>query len=342
MFCVHSWSSGKFGKWFLKMDYFRSEKMWEQVLHEAKNVWPEDQWFLRFEMFSRTNLDLALFLNHDINRALYHKGYLLDNMFQYPQKPQALFLHKLKNINKRSAHDWHQETRRFMDLVFEMGRVNAAERMAHEILQETGDHPSTLRMFAEINIVKNQNNAARVFLGYLSRLRNNPPGQKWAEYMLGYLEDKGEFPPNERLDRIRSLNVRRDSIIIWPSVPYVMEELLASNPNNRMAFEYLMAHYLVSSNVWEIASSIGRFRALGYERLPVHIQEAVLLFTVKYGMQVDLYDYKIDQNTSRIFDTMMQSSEGAEEFIRKSAGDPQYRNSYYYHYFNIRPVSAGV
>ncbi|NIA21368.1 MAG: hypothetical protein GWP05_05235 [Anaerolineaceae bacterium] len=320
-----------------QMAYFRHNKMWGEFLELARQVQPQD--------FVRLPLENKLRLNHDINRALYHEGKLLDEMFHSPQDAGALFLFNRKR-KKRDLSRWESE--RVASLFFEIGRVNAAERMAHELLQRFGDRPSTLRLLAEINIVKEQTPAARVFLGYLAGLRNDPRYERWAEQMLSSFETTGALPVDERLLRIRSWNVRRGSLNSERTIVGDMMELLESNPKNRMAFEYLMANCLLTNNLQGVANNIGRLKKLGYQRMPRHIQEAILLYDFFAGRKVDLHGYRIEAKVRRQFATVIRTM----QYLKKAGRRPKefllflgrepYRDSYFFHFFSTWRPAAGA
>ena len=68
-----------------------------------------------------------------------------------------------------------------------------------------------------------------------------------------------------------------------------------------MAFEYLMAHYLLSCRVDKVAEHIGRLNDFGYFGIPRHYEEALLLYMTKPGVKVDLGDRRINYLTIQRF-----------------------------------------
>ena len=57
----------------------------------------------------------------------------------------------------------------------------------------------------------------------------------------------------------------------------LLHQLLDSNPRNQMAFEYLMAHYLMTTELRRLSRQIGPLETFAYPAIPRHIEEAVLL-----------------------------------------------------------------
>jgi hypothetical protein len=57
-----------------------------------------------------------------------------------------------------------------------------------------------------------------------------------------------------------------------------LEQLVKRNPSNRMALEYLFAYYLLNGELKNIRDHVPDFAAAGYRGVPMHVQEALLLY----------------------------------------------------------------
>lgn len=98
----------------------------------------------------------------------------------------------------------------------------------------------------------------------------------------------------------RELMVVGDSIDNTKHAERMLQGLLERNPRNRMAFEYLMAHYLLTRQPAKLAANLSRFDELGYPRVPRHCQEAVLIHLQTSGSsEIDLVQWKISSETWR-------------------------------------------
>jgi hypothetical protein len=76
--------------------------------------------------------------------------------------------------------------------------------------------------------------------------------------------------------RIRPLMLTRDYVGEF-STEQILQQCLEANPSNRVAFEYLLAHYLLTSDMEGFASLVPRLKDF-YPDLPTHVQEALLGF----------------------------------------------------------------
>jgi hypothetical protein len=74
--------------------------------------------------------------------------------------------------------------------------------------------------------------------------------------------------------------MRGDTATVTTGEPIdqTLAALLKRNPRNKMAFEYLMACYLVTGQVDKIVANVGKLREFGYERIPPLYEEAILIY----------------------------------------------------------------
>ncbi|KPK44776.1 MAG: hypothetical protein AMJ65_02055 [Phycisphaerae bacterium SG8_4] len=253
-------------------DYYL-RKQWREILELSRNL-PK----------GRSNV----YFNHSVNRALYHTGRLPYDMFKFPQTPHGIFLtHEVKAS--------YLTQMRLCDLFMELGRVNSAERLASEILASKNHSRIAVEKLAWINILKRQNDTARV---YLNVLKKDPVCRGRARALLGYLDDG--FAPDEAayIDTIRPRMHQEGHRGAWDeSIEQILTELLASNPANRMAFEYLMACYLITGRPDKIAASMGRLKEFAYDGVPTLYEEATLVYLGSKGQRVDLNKFNIKRET---------------------------------------------
>jgi len=228
------------------------------------------------------------YFNHDIIRALYHTGRLPYDLFHFPQTPYApLLTHEKKES--------HLTQLKLCDVFMELGQVNMAEKEASELLAVKGPHGITLEKLTWINILKNQTDTARI---YLNALKKDLVFRDTADALLSSLNNG--FAPEQTayIDKIRSYmheeqypNTGRESI------SEILLALLEQNPRNRMAFEYLMACYLLTRRADKVVENIERLNDLGYKGIPTLYEEAMLIYFGVKGQQIDLKKYNIRRET---------------------------------------------
>jgi hypothetical protein len=259
-----------------------------------------------------------------LHLALYHTGRLGQDLFSFTNQAGWELMPALKH--GLPACRPQSET------LFELGQVNLAEHYAHEALEWEGERPDILRLLARVNILKGRPRAARTFLNVLAQV---PLQRAWAQSWLRELEANPGLPDNAELARIRSRMVSTDLPHISLPTDSVLRQLLHANRKNQMAFEYLMAHYLLTRQVEKIVEEIGRLNDFAYTEIPRHYEEALLLHQqAKGSAAVDLQGRQIRPATLRRFQEFTaavrrqapDTPEGRQALVR------DFGDTFWYHY----------
>ena len=248
----------------LAIEHYGQRKMWSQLLAEARAL-----------PFARCDGNVRWYLN----LALYHTGGLPSRMFSFPQDPWALTPHGDPEADMEvQALNYAK----FSRMLLELGRANEAEHMACEALELLGDRPAVVETLAMVSILKGEADAARVFLNALSRdlVRG---GDACAR--LRALDEDPVAAHDAEVQRMRSLMVNTDLTTPF-EFPDLLRQLLKWNGRNGMAFEYLMAHYLLQGDLKGVVDNMRRLGALGYGGVPRHYAEAAALYR-EAGGRVD-------------------------------------------------------
>lgn len=166
------------------------------------------------------------------------------------------------------------------DLYFRLGLVNNAEQWGYEAIGVRGESGWTLRCLAQIHALKGELVAARTCLSVLESM---PLERAWAEDFRTRL-DSGSFLKNDAtLLPVRAAMPTRDFIAQNLELPMLdVERLLEQNPDNDMAYEYLMASYMLSGNLRKMATLFTSRGFSAYTETPRLYQEALLLHKAIY------------------------------------------------------------
>lgn len=299
-------------KAFFEVDYYACHRAWPQVLAAARH--------------NRQ----TYFVIHAVNRALYHTGRLPYDMFAYPQHPDVLLLTAEEHI---SAH-W----KRF-DTYLDLGLVNMAEHEATQSLEVLGDRPLLLQRLALINMVKDNSGAARSYLG---ALRKTLFYNDWADVRLERLDSDTSFSQDDRVRHLRRMMLTNDYDFSFLTTKEMFAILLSENKQNRMAFEYLMALYLLTGRLDEFVQNLPRLDDFDYPQIPPLYEQAVLLYTYNTKKEVSLSGRQISQQSLRRFNDFIQLVNSYEQdrqaALKKLAKD--YGDSYlFYATFGLSGVN---
>jgi hypothetical protein len=271
-------------------------------------------------------------LIHDVNRALYHLGQMGDRMFEFPQDSHALLFITVETVREELRYD------KYGDLMLDMGYLNAAEHYATEILEIQGNCPFILDRLSSIFRSKNQVEAANVVDAALRRQ---------LAYKLAF-----RFRPQNRMihqadqneDSLRTYQENqpiRDHEVRNTTPEEILLDLLENQPKNRIAFEYLMAYYLITLQQEKVVAQFGRLKDLGFTRLPRHYAEAALIALSKTRGQIDLKGWQIDPEVVKQYQAITQRFKEFRMNRNQAvmALAPEFGNSYFfYSIFNISGI----
>jgi hypothetical protein len=220
----------------LLVAYHGERQDWAVVLTHARRLPPSDVWNV-----------------FHVNRALYHRGELLERMFAYPQvvDPAPTLTLRFENLTDTAQRVPLESS----DILFELGRINESEHMAYEALELFGERPHTLQRLVQLHVIKGEPDAARRFLAVLER---SPWHRRGAHDFLRQLDADPTLADVPAIASRRGLMVVRD-VAGEMSLEMMLVQLLERNPRNRMAFEYLMAHYLLTKRLDRLVANLHRF-----------------------------------------------------------------------------------
>jgi hypothetical protein len=203
------------------------------------------------------------------------------------------------------------------DTFMQLGQVNMAEKLASEILATKDRSGIVIEKLAWINIIKGQYRTARTYLG---ALKKDLVYCGTAEALLSAL-DKG-FTPDQAayVDRIRSyMHQEGHPGTGKDSIEQMLTGLLVQNPHNKMAFEYLMACYLLSGQVDRITANMKRLDDLGYQTIPILYEEAILIYFGSHGQKVELDTFPIRPQTIQRYAKFVQLRDTMQPHNRQAA-----------------------
>ena len=311
----------------LQMACSSRDQKWAEVLACARRLPPADfrAWDFRTIYY--------------VNRALYFNGELLDRMFTYPQT-----LHKptLAIVRETATEMADSTPRQCSEVLFDLGRINESEHMAYESLEYYGGLPRVLKRLVYINVLKGEPEAARRFLHFIEPSLLYGP---WARRRLRQLDADPALSGVPAVASRREVMVVRDSINDVTELEKMLQGLLEANGRNRMAFEYLMAHYLLTRQLDKLVANLHRFDDFDYPRLPKHCEEALVIYQETSGFRdLDLGRRKIDPETRRRFSEFVRLERQYREDVSTAFTllHPDYGDSYFFCYvFGCNIVAVG-
>jgi hypothetical protein len=234
-------------------DYLVRNEKWNDVLEYADKKPP------------RNYLSLAM-----LNLSLAKKDQLGNRMFNYDQHGiNGLFLPFEREYVSAIMGN---------EIFYHLGLTNASQQYAFESMEtipNLGKSVRVIKRLAETNLINAQYGVTHKYLGLLDKtLFYN----KWAEDMRAYLGSEEKINNHHDWGEKRKFSVRNDYFFHVMNIEAVLTRMVKEHPENRMAFEYLMAFYLINKDLRNFVNYIPVMEKMGYREVPVAYQEAILYF----------------------------------------------------------------
>jgi hypothetical protein len=251
--------------------------------------------------------------------ALYHTGRLAEDLFSI----RSLIEMGLSGKTGEGCRARSQP-------LFELGLVNDAEHMACEALVLEGPRPDLLRLLAHINLVMDRPRAAQVFLNVLNLI---PFQGERANDAWPTMDMQPAMAERTTSASIRAAGLTNDVLHDGLPVGRLLEVLLASRPTNQMAFEYLMADYLLNLDLKAVVEHLRLLDNFNYARIPQPYEEALLLFQELAGVKVELKGRAIRADNDQRF---RQFKAAASEWDGQAEGpvvlSARFGDTYWFYY----------
>lgn len=238
---------------------------WEKILCENTSPF--------FADFPEKSGPLQIFMVHTVNHALCQSGQMGDKLFAFPQ---AMFsydpLLMLQSMSVQAYVNWFV----VLDLAMDLGMVNTAEKIAAELMENMGPYPDIIYRRALVQIAKGNVDAASV---YLKKLTVMPFYRGEAKRLLSMIGDNVAHISESRIATMRA-NMDTVDYFLDNNLSFeaICEYLLQSNPNNKIAYDYLMSYYLLYLKLDRLAVYASNAPRFGYTVLPRYWEEGLFFF----------------------------------------------------------------
>jgi hypothetical protein len=299
------YSYNKKEKVFFLIDHYARFEEWQKVLDIAQK-----------------GLPISNIVQCQVNRALYHAGYLCDEMFRMPQLfgGNGLFIDK----SVRAAY-----ALQYSDMFFDLGLINESEHWAHEAIAARGDTAWNLQRLALVNLLKDKRDIAAKYLGMLHKTMWH---KTWAEEYQKYLSDNKDFWAQPKFRYLKNIMPESD-FLVSPTEPKLCLQELLKNANNKMAFEYFMASCLLEGQISLFMKHLPLLNSFNYPKIPRHFEEAMLIYNqLRGGQGITLPGKEISEQTTRRFrdfNNIMAKHNKVKNAARVEL--TKYRDTYWYY-----------
>ena len=257
-FKFHVSTSTVQGLTFLLVAVVMGSLVWRNANFKAEKVMQYD-FMARFQQWNRiietVNAEKP---NNQIgvtvqNLALAMRGMLADRLFEYNQNG---ILGLLPDVDRDATSPLPTA-----EAFYQLGMIYVAQRTVFEAQEAILDFQKSARCYkrlAQTNLIIGSYEVSRK---YLTALQKTLFYREWANETLKLLGNEEAIAQHPEYGRLRQFAYKEDTYFSDHVTPEMLEGLFLSNTDNRLAFEYLKAYYMLTND---------RER---YTRLLLHLQK---------------------------------------------------------------------
>ena len=187
------------------------------------------------------------------NLALAMRGLLADHLFDYNQNGISGLLPDVQSDATSPLPT--------AEAFYQLGMIYVAQRTVFEAQEAILDFQKSARCYkrlAQTNLIIGSYEVARK---YLTALQKTLFYRDWANETLPLLGNEEAIARHPEYGRLRQFAYNNDFYFSDHVTPDMLESLFLSNPDNRLAFEYLKAYYMLTGD------------RDNYARLLLHLQK---------------------------------------------------------------------
>ena len=207
----------------MQYDFMACHQQWNRILETINTEKPNNQIGVTVQ-----NLALAM------------HGMLIDHLFDYNQNG----IHGLLPDVESDATSPMPTAEAF----YQLGMINVAQRTVFESQEAILDFQKSARCYkrlAQTNLINGSYEVARK---YLMALQKTLFYREWANETLPLLGDEKAIAKHPEYGRLRQFAYDEDFYFSDHVTPEMLESLFFSNTDNYMAYQYLLAYYMLTGD----------------------------------------------------------------------------------------------
>ena len=207
----------------MQYDFMARHQQWNRILETANKEKPNNQIGVTVQ-----NLALAM------------HGVLLNQLFNYNQNGIAGLLPDVKEDATSPLPT--------AEAFYQLGMINVAQRTVFEAQEAILDFQKSGRCYvrlAQTNLINGQYEVARK---YLTALQKTLFYRDWANETLSLLGDEAAIAKHPEYGRLRKMAYDDDFYFSDHVTPEMLQSLYLRNRDNGLAYQYLVAYYLLTGD----------------------------------------------------------------------------------------------
>lgn len=207
----------------MKYDFMACHQQWNRILNTIDEEKPNNQIGVTVQ-----------------NLALAKQGTLLNKMFEYNQNGM---LGLLPDVQRDATSPMPTA-----EAYYHLGLTNIAQRTVFEAQEAILDFQKSARCFkrlAQTNLINGDYEVARK---YLMILKKTLFYSDWANETITLLGNEKAIANHPEYGTLRTFAIKNDFLFSDNATPEILERLYLSNKKNKLAYQYMMASFILTGD----------------------------------------------------------------------------------------------
>jgi len=285
----------------LEYDHLAWNQQWEKIIRKAGKKQPS------------TSMSMTC-----LNLALVKTGKSGDLLFNYFQKGT-------EGMIPEFGGDFTSPLTT-AEVFYHLGLVNEAQHYVFEAMEAIPNHRKSARCFQRLvqtNLINGQNKVAKK---YLDLLQKTLFYRKWSLHAT--------FENHPLWDTLKTHRLPDERIFSTNNMPAILKDLVIHDPENRTAFQYLMAYTLLNKD-WEKAAEHFALGQRHYSVIPWTYQQALAFEWFQKKGDLDETPWKLDENIKKGLADFMKTMSLTSEKQAHAILEKPYGHTYWYYLYFI-------
>lgn len=233
----------------MKQDYYLRTEQWDKIISQYSA--------------EKANLQTL----NVLNLALACRNKLGDELFLYPQLGKESLLPEWNSTLPSAIA--------LSEINYHIGNIAFAQKFAFEgCLSSVNSNPRLLQRLVQTNLIFGAYPVAEKYIGILEQTLFY---RKWAKGQRKYLYDDSCVEGDSSLGGKRKALIGNGQYAVSTFVPIILEQLAVNNPDNPIAFQYLLAYHLLGKTLSKYNDLYGKYyRTKIWPSLSITHQEAII------------------------------------------------------------------
>jgi hypothetical protein len=217
---------------------------------------------------------------------------------------------------------------------YSIGLINEAHRWAYEEMVVYGNRPQNIKLLARTSLINGDYEMAKK---YLNILKKTIYYRGWAKKYEAMSDNPDLIKADPDLGAKTVLLPKTSFFIQFNEPQNNIPLMLEGQSDNRKAIDYYMAGLLLTKQVEIIVNNVKSLKSAGYDHIPRHIEEAVLIYYNSTKTLPDLGGLIINPATQDHFNQYFSAyvNERKNQATLKENMQKQFGNTFWY-YFHFK------